>query len=752
MAARLGSLNRGTATAITPHQSQPTGPENLNSSVPNSPVAALQISHLHRHVSGYGTAVFLNHILKIKLYGRFCFQKSFNATSLALSPPSAAGPPALNEPLWTGSCPTTRTTASPSPCAAPRPESKPIPYVYSYTDSAGQAMFQPLATEPNPLQFDASGDRQFVRLRYVDGPLDPIHGDHDRDGVSNQDEVSGAQTDPFAYPDEDLADSEPDGLPDAWERYRFGTLDHAGADVHPAGQTYASLYAVEKRDTDGDDLPDDWEKFRCGGTLAEHAGTIHDGKSNLARFREDRVKLAEHRYGAQVFRYDPGFIGNAFDTDPANPLRVHLRGNQGGSMIVMYSNTTYANIISARIWPSNGAYGFVRPDVVDPAKHYADYTGTVVNDAYDYTFSATPTTGDYVARDLLRSLDGRPLARSVVSGVAHRNLAPLAITSLPPTNLAPGSYPIILRDFPYASPVFPEFGGNQHRITNGIPQTLVVPDLAIVSTLLDGGPLLGVPRLSTAFFALYPSDSGLRFASWFTHPDALSCTLSSALLSSESGFWQTETFFPHANEVGSPQGEPRNQHAFTVEAHLRLDYDLAETWIHFASDDDMWVYIDGRLVLAHDGRQSTRTTEGLDMSLATLREKVKDRDGAEAPFLDSATGSCRVDIFFAERETPNSSLGFKSNGGLHPVYAYQAVTDADLPTSLSFSLTQAPPGMNIDARTGRVLWDYVAQNRDANPDNDIAASNYPVTILVTDSRGYSATQSFTIHVQLPSAP
>lgn len=55
-------------------------------------------------------------------------------------------------------------------------ESKPIPYVYSYTDSAGQAMFQPLATEPNPLQFDASGDRQFVRLRYVDGPLDPIHG------------------------------------------------------------------------------------------------------------------------------------------------------------------------------------------------------------------------------------------------------------------------------------------------------------------------------------------------------------------------------------------------------------------------------------------------------------------------------------------------------------------------------------------------------------------------------------------------
>ncbi|MEO0055942.1 MAG: hypothetical protein RLZZ50_1889, partial [Verrucomicrobiota bacterium] len=256
----------------------------------------------------------------------------------------------------------------------------------------------------------------------------------------------------------------------------------------------------------------------------------------------------------------------------------------------------------------------------------------------------------------------------------------------------------------------------------------------------------------TAFFALYPSDSGLRFASWFTHPDALSCTLSSALLSSESGFWQTETFFPHANEVGSPQGEPRNQHAFTVEAHLRLDYDLAETWIHFASDDDMWVYIDGRLVLAHDGRQSTRTTEGLDMSLATLREKVRDRDGAETPFLDSATGSCRVDIFFAERETPNSSLGFKSNGGLHPVYAYQAVTDADLPTPLSFSLTQAPPGMNIDARTGRVLWDYVAQNRDANPDNDIAAGNYPVTILVTDSRGYSATQSFTIHVQLPSAP
>lgn len=575
--------------------------------------------------------------------------------------------------------------------------------------------------------------------------------DHDRDGVSNQDEVSGAQTDPFAYPDEDLADSEPDGLPDAWERYRFGTLDHAGADLHPAGQTYAALYAVEKRDTDGDDLPDDWEKFRCGGTLAEHAGTIHDGKSNLARFREDRVKLAEHRYGAQVFRYDPTYIGNAFDTDPTDPLKLHLRGNQGGSMTVLYSDISYTGIVSVRVWPSHKDYGIVEPQDPDPAIHYADYVGTLVDGAYSYAFSATPSSGDYVARDLLSSLDGRPLTREVVSGVTRRSRAPLAITSLPPTNLAPGGYPIILRDFPYASPVFPEFGGALYRVTNDFGPRLV-PDVSVVALALQGGALQGIPQLSSAFFSRHPADSGLRFAPWFSHPDALSYTLSGYQSATETGYWQPINFFPHANDTGSSQGEPRNKHAFTAELHLRLDYTLATTWLHFTSDDDMWVYVDGRLVLANDGRESTRTTEGQDMSLASIREKVKTRDGADIPFLDNPSGSCVIDIFYAERETPESTLGFKSNGGIHPIYVYQLVVEADLPTTLNFTLAEAPAGMTIDAKTGRILWDYMGLNRDSDPGNDIANGDYVVSVLTADSRGYTTTQSFTLHVQLYATP
>lgn len=59
--------------------------------------------------------------------------------------------------------------------------------------------------------------------------------------------------------------------------------------------------------------------------------------------------------------------------------------------------------------------------------------------------------------------------------------------------------------------------------------------------------------------------------------------------------------------------------------------------------------------------------------------------------------------------------------------------------------------MAIDSRTGRILWDYMALNRDSDPANNIASGKYTVTISVSDPRGYTATQSFDINLQV-SAP
>lgn len=603
---------------------------------------------------------------------------------------------------------------------------------------------------PELLRFASSGDRQFVRIRGFDGLLDPRLGDHDRDGVCNYDETTITQTNPFAYPDEDLADSEPDGLPDAWERYRLGTTARGPADTDSAGRAYADLYAGEKRDTDADGLPDDWERFRCGGSLAEGPFDTREGKSNLARFREDRVKLASPRYGAQFFKYDRFRPGNAFDLEPENALKVYLLGSQGGSMIVTYSDATYADIASVRVWPSNRRYGVPENPAPgqppDLATHYADYTGEWLGGARVYAYSATPATGTHVARDLLRSLDGRPLERvSLPSGQLRLRRAPLAITSLPLTALGPDAFPILLRDFPYDSPVFPEFGGDNSVISYG----MIAPEL-------KGGPLVGFPRLADSFFASRPRDSGHRFAGWYSHPDAFGFNLPRVNTPSVdygplSGLRDLDDFFPHRNDVGTravPVLRP-SSHAFTAELHLRLDYDLATTSLYFENDDDLWVFINGKLVLDLGGRVSTRTT---GISLANMRETVRNREGANSTFLSAATGSCVVDIFYAERATGQATLTVQANTPLHPIYVYQVAAEADLPTPLAYSLTQAPPGMMIDSQSGRVLWDYLARNRDADPANDIAAGSYPVTISVSDSRGYTVTQSFVLTVQLPATP
>ncbi len=584
--------------------------------------------------------------------------------------------------------------------------------------------------------FESNTERQFVRLRHVDYLIEPFAGDYDRDGVSNHDEATVAMTDPFAYPDEDLADNEPDGLPDAWERYRFGGLQLGPQDRDPAGHTLAERYAVERRDSDGDGLPDAWEKFRCGGTLAENGATLRDGKPNLARFREDRVKLADHRFGAQEFRYDPAYIGNAFGPTPEDPLKVHLVGNQGGSMIVAYSDITYSEITSVRVWPSNRAYGVIDPQDPDLATHYADYTGAVVNGAYEYTFVATPATGDYVARDLLKTLHGRPLKRRQEGGATRLSFAPLAITSLPLTEARPDRYPAVLRDFPYASgqyATFPEFGWD------------LTPSKNTIHAELAGGPLYGLPVPDPSTLN---ENSGYSLVPWFTYPDAFAFSIEKK----EAEEWEypelwhgirKEThFFPHQNDVGSLWGEPKNRQCFTLELHFRLDYDLADTALDISSDDACWIFIDGRKVVDRSAGWAEWH------SLSSLRQMVKNRDGQQTPFLETATGSCIVDLFFAERFYEDSYLTFLANAPVKPIYVYQVVVDCDWRTPLTYSLTQHPPGMQIDPHSGKIFWDYYGLNADADPANDVAAGAHPVTVHVSDARGHSDTQSFTLNLSL----
>lgn len=69
--------------------------------------------------------------------------------------------------------------------------------------------------------FTNTEDRQFWRLRYTDADTNgnAETADFDGDGVQNLIEVT-IGTDPFVAEDTDM-----DGIPDDWEKFKFGTLD-----------------------------------------------------------------------------------------------------------------------------------------------------------------------------------------------------------------------------------------------------------------------------------------------------------------------------------------------------------------------------------------------------------------------------------------------------------------------------------------------------------------------------------------------
>lgn len=136
------------------------------------------------------------------------------------------------------------------------------------------------------------------------------------------------------------------------------------------------------------------------------------------------------------------------------------------------------------------------------------------------------------------------------------------------------------------------------------------------------------------------------------------------------------------------------------------------------------------------------------MNLSILNSLNAEAPFSDTPFLEAQTGTCRVDIFYAERQMPNDALGFQSKGSMHPIYIYQVITDADLPTPVTFTLIQVPNGMTIDSHSGRILWDYWGINHDGNSSNDVASGSYTVTVSVSDLRGYTATQTFTLTLQL----
>jgi fibro-slime domain-containing protein len=102
-------------------------------------------------------------------------------------------------------------------------------------------------------------------------------------------------------------------------------------------------------------------------------------------------------------------------------------------------------------------------------------------------------------------------------------------------------------------------------------------------------------------------------------------------------------FFPIDGQLFGNEGRPHDYH-FTLELHATLEYRGGEV-LRFRGDDDIWVFVDRRLVIDLGGPHQ-----------AESGEVFLDRLGLNPMSL------VPLDVFFAERHTTESSLRIETTG------------------------------------------------------------------------------------------
>ncbi len=186
--------------------------------------------------------------------------------------------------------------------------------------------------------------------------------------------------------------------------------------------------------------------------------------------------------------------------------------------------------------------------------------------------------------------------------------------------------------------------------------------------------------------------------------------------------FQSNAFFPIDGQLFGNQGRIHNYH-FTLELHTNFTYRGGEVF-QFTGDDDIWVFINNRLVVDLGGVHGAASGS---VNLDTLGL--------------TPGNTYKFDFFFAERHTTDSNFRLQTSIGLSPdqQYKYQVqAVDTDN-EQLLYSLLTAPQGMEINSATGLITW---------NPSiNQVGAHN--VVVKVADPRGGFDTQSFTLTVVDP---
>lgn len=287
------------------------------------------------------------------------------------------------------------------------------------------------------------------------------------------------------------------------------------------------------------------------------------------------------------------------------------------------------------------------------------------------------------------------------------------ITTYQPPTTAPSAIVLnaTVRDF---KDTHPDFEHGISGLVTGLVQNQLGPDRKPIFVGPNGR---GAISSTASFNQWYNDDPSVNLKT------SVPIELRETAAGSGVYSFQSNAFFPIDGQLFGNQGRVHNYH-FTLELHTDFTYRGGEVF-QFTGDDDIWVFINNRLVVdlggVHGAAAGSVNLDSLGLTPGT-------------PYT--------FDFFFAERHTTESNFRLQTSIALTPdrqyVYQVQAF-DADN-DQLVYSLPTAPQGMQIDSATGLITWNPgIAQ-----------VGPHDVVVKVADPRGGFDTQSFTLTVIDPS--